>query len=143
MDKDTVKLLKECDSGIKMGVQSIGEVLEFVDSEKLKECLESCKEKHKKLEDEIKEILNASGDEGKEPNPIIRGMSWIKTNAKLVIRESDQTIAELITDGCNMGVKSLHRYLNEYESADEKAKDIAKRLINIEEKLAIDIREFL
>lgn len=70
-------------------------------------------------------------------------MSWIKTNVKLVMDESDETIADLITDGCNMGVKSLNKYLNQYKAADEKTKDIAKRLINIEESLAIDIRKYL
>ena len=54
-------------------------------------------------------------------------MSWIKTNVKLVMDESDETIADLITDGCNMGVKSLNEYLNQYKAADEKTKDIAKR----------------
>ena len=70
-------------------------------------------------------------------------MSWIKTNMKLVMNESDETIADLITDGCNMGIKSLNKYLNQYKAADEKTKDIAKRLINLEEKLAIDIRCYL
>ena len=45
------------------------------------------------------------------------------------MNESDKTIADLMTDGCNMGVKSLNQYLNQYEAADEKKKDIAKRLI--------------
>ena len=54
-----------------------------------------------------------------------------------------KTIASLMTDGCNMGVKSLNKYLNKYKAADEVSKDIAKRLINLEEKLAIDIRQFL
>lgn len=67
----------------------------------------------------------------------------MKTNVKLVMDESDETIADLITDGCNMGVKSLNKYLNQYKAADEKTKDIAKRLINLEEKLAVDIRCFL
>ena len=71
------------------------------------------------------------------------GMSWIKTNVMLMMNESDHTVADLITDGCNMGVKSLNKYLNEYCAADEVSKDIAKRLINLEEKLAIDIRDFL
>ena len=57
--------------------------------------------------------------------------------------DSDHTIADLMTDGCNMGVKSLNMYLNRYKAADERSKDIAKRLINLEEKLAVDIREFL
>ena len=70
-------------------------------------------------------------------------MSWIKTNVKLVMDESDETIADLMTDGCNMGVKSLNKYLNQYKAADEKTKDITKRLIDLEEKLAVDIRQFL
>ena len=57
--------------------------------------------------------------------------------------ESDQTIADLMTDGCNMGVKSLNRYLNQYKAADEVSRDIAKRLIDLEEQLAVDIRKFL
>ena len=87
--------------------------------------------------------LHRFHDEGKEPNPIAQGMSWIKTGAMLTMNESDATIADLITDGCNMGVKSLNRYLNQYEAASEDAKDITKRLIALEEKLAEDIRRFL
>ena len=67
----------------------------------------------------------------------------MKTNMKLGMNESDKTVASLITDGCDMGVKSLNRYLNQYEAAEEKAKDIAKRLIHLEEQLAIDIRGYL
>lgn len=64
-------------------------------------------------------------------------------NVKLVMDESDGAIADLMTDGCNMGVKSLNKYLNQYKAADEKSKHITKRLINLEEKLAVDIRSFL
>ena len=70
-------------------------------------------------------------------------MSWVKTNVQLAINDSDKTIADLITDGCNMGVKSLSRYLNQYKSASEKAKDIAKRLIHLEERLVVDLRTYL
>ena len=48
-----------------------------------------------------------------------------------------------MTDGCNMGVKSLNRYLNQYEAADEVSKDIAKRLINTEQQLTLEIRQYL
>ena len=70
-------------------------------------------------------------------------MSWIKTNMRLVMDESDATIADLMTDGCNMGVKSLNRYLNQYGAADEKSKDITKRLINLEQQLTVDLRSYL
>ena len=143
IEQDTIKLLRECDAGVKMGVSSIDDVLNYVHNENLKHYLTDCKTKHDKLDTEIQNELDRYKDEGKNPNPMAKGMSWMKTNLKLVMNESDHTIADLITDGCNMGVKSLNKYLNQYKAADEKSKDIAKRLINLEERLAIDIRKFL
>lgn len=67
----------------------------------------------------------------------------MKTNVKLAMNESDHVIADLITDGCNMGVKSLSRYLNQYKAADEASKEIAKKLIHMEAQLAVDIRGYL
>lgn len=79
----------------------------------------------------------------KEPNVMAQGMSWIKTNMKLAMNSSDETIAELMTDGCNMGVKSLSRYLNQYKAADDRAKAITKKLINLETDLCSDLRVYL
>ena len=143
IEQDTVKLLRECDAGVKMGISSIGDVLDYIKDDSLKHKLESCKNEHEKLETQIKQSLNRFNDSGKEPNPMAKSMSWVKTNMKLAMDESDATVADLMTDGCNMGVKSLNKYLNQYKAADENSKDIAKRLINLEEKLAVDIRSFL
>ncbi len=143
IEQDTIRLLRECDAGVKMGVASIDDVLGYVHADTLKQRLIKCKDEHEKLNREIQEMLDRYHDEGKDPNPMAKGMSWMKTNMKLVMNESDHTIADLMTDGCNMGVKSLNKYLNQYEAADERSKDIAKRLINLEEQLAIDIRDFL
>lgn len=142
-ENDTVKLLRECDAGVEMGVSSIDDVKDFVRSSALKNLLLSCKEEHEKLEREIRTLLRKYNDEGKDPNPMAKGMSWMKTNMKLVVNESDNTVADLMTDGCNMGVKSLCKYLNQYKAADETSKNIAKRLIKLEERLAEDIREWL
>lgn len=143
IEQDTIKLLRECDAGVKMGVQSIEEVLDTVKSDKLRNYLKDCKAEHDKLNTELQEQLDRFGDEGKDPSPMAQSMSWIKTNVKLTMHQSDHTVADLITDGCNMGVKSLNKYLNQYKAADERSKDICKRLINLEERLAIDIRGYL
>jgi len=140
---DTSELLKECNAGIKMGVSAIEEVIDRVKSEKMRDILSSSKAEHQRLGNETREILNEYDLEGKEPNPMAKGMSWLKTNVMMSMDESDATVADLITDGCNMGVKSLNKYLNQYKAADEKAKDITKKLINMEEKLAVDLREYL
>lgn len=143
VEQDTIRLLRECDAGVKMGISSIEDVLEYVGSEKLKTILTDCKNDHERLNEEIQTLLEKYKDEGKDPNPMAKGMSWMKTNVKLALNDSDSTIADLITDGCNMGVKSLNKYLNEYKAADEVSKDITKKLINLEEELAVDLRDFL
>ena len=143
IEQDTIRLLRECDAGVKMGVSSIDDVLDYVKSDRLKQYLKDCKIAHQKLETEIQENLDRFDDDGKEPNPIAKGMSWMKTNIKLIMHESDHTIADLMTDGCDMGVKSLSKYLNQYKAADETSKDIAKRLIALEESLGKEIRGYL
>ena len=143
INDDTIKLLRECNAGVKMGITSLEEVLDNVHSEELKSILTECKGKHEQLGQETRDMLNDYDDSGKEPDLMAKGMSWLKTNFKLTIDSSDETIADLITDGCNMGVKSLRRYLNEYQAAEERVKDITNRLIVIEENAINDIKKFL
>ena len=143
VEQDTIKLLRECDAGIKMGVASIADVYDSVSSQKMKDCLNACKDEHDSLDKELQEQLGRFRDEGKNPNIMAKSMSWMKTNMKLAMEKSDATVADLMTDGCNMGVKSLNKYLNEYKAADERSKDICKRLINLEERLTHQMREFL
>ena len=143
MEDDTIKLLRECNAGIKMGVSSLDEVLEHVKDEKLKELLEESKSTHEKLGDETHSYLMKFHDEGKEPNPMAKMMSWVKTNFKLGDEESDRVVADLITDGCNMGVKSLYRYLHQYKAADEDVRKLVGKVIEVEEKRIKEMREYL
>ena len=143
VEQDTVRLLRECDAGVKMGVSSIGEVMERIESPEFRRVLTESRRKHDELDRELRQELARGGDQGKAPNPMAKGMSWMKTNAMLMMKPGDQTIADLMTDGCNMGVKSLHKNLNQYQAADENAKEITKKLVNLEQKLAVDLRSFL
>ena len=143
IEQDTIRLLRECDAGVKMGISSIDDVLDKVKSDSLRQYLVECRNDHVRLGEEIEVLLENYHDDGKDPQPIAKGMSWMKTNFKLAVDNSDETISDLMTDGCNMGVKSLNKYLNEYEAASEKTKDICKKLIALEEKLAVDIRDYL
>ena len=143
IEQDTVRLLRECDAGVKMGIASLDDVMNHVRDQKLRDCLAECRNRHEELDDEIQNQLDRCQDDGKDPNPMAKGMSWMKTNIKLGLDNSDQTIADLITDGCNMGVKSLRKYLNQYKAADERSKNTAKKLIDLEEKLVQDMHAYL
>jgi hypothetical protein len=143
IEQDTIRLLRECDAGVKMGVESIEEVVEKIQNEEFRQVLVESRKHHDELDQELQQLLDQYQDEGKEPNPMLKGMSWVKVNAMLLMKPSDETIADLMTDGCDMGVKSLSKYLNQYKAADEASKDIAKRLIALEESLGKEIRGYL
>ena len=89
------------------------------------------------------DIKSTPKEEQKEPDPIAKGMSFIKTNVKMGIDESDKTVANLITDGCNMGIKSLNKYLNQYAMADVISKKITEKLIRLEENLRKELSTYL
>ncbi len=143
IEQDTIRLLRECDSGIKMGVGSLEQVMDYASSEKLKNILTKSKIEHEKIKEEIQAMLERFQDEGKDPNPLITGMSKMKTTIELKMNDSDYKIADIMVDGTNMGVKSLSRYLNQYKAASEEAKYITRKIIKLEEKLSKDLREFL
>ncbi len=140
---DTIKLLKECDAGSKMAVSSLDDVLDHVESQEMLNLLKETKKHHEKLGNDLHEMLNEHHADEKEPSTIAKGMSKMKTNVKMGMDHSDETIADLIVDGCDMGIKSLQRYLNKYPVADESAKDICKRLISIEDALRKDLYQYL
>ncbi len=143
IEEDTIKLLRECDAGIKMGEDSITEIIDDVQNRDLRSELRHCRVEHGVLKKEIHQLLSQYHDEGKDPALMAEGMSWLKTKVHMMADRSDSTIADLMTDGCDMGVKSLSRYLNQYAAADEKSKDIAKRLIRLEESLSEKMRAYL
>lgn len=70
-------------------------------------------------------------------------MSKMKTNMKLDDEGPDSTVAELVTDGCNMGIKSIYRYINQYPAAEDKVKKLAKQVAEAEETLVKDLRAYL
>lgn len=140
---DTICLLKKCDAGTKMAISSIDEVIDYVCDLKFRELLTKSKEQHEKISTELQSLLEKNGSEEKEPSSIAKGMFWLKTNFKISMNESDSTIADLITEGCNMGIKTLNKYQNQYKEADTASSSLCKRLISIEEDLCKGVRCYL
>ncbi len=140
---DSEELLKETDAGCKTAVNSIEAVLDRTDNPALHRLLTEGLKTHQRLGDEIGGMLREHGDEGKEPNPMARGMAQMKIDMKMLIEPTDHTIATLMMDGCNMGIQKLSEYINQYNGADEKVKQMAERLISAEQKFMDELREFL
>lgn len=141
--EQTIKLLQEVNSGTQMAVDAIDEILEKVQDQKLADILSKSKKNHEHLGDETHALLQTYDDPPKDPGMIAKSMSWLKTNTKMLMDESDRTVADLITDGCNMGIKTIYRHMNEYSEAGENVQKLAKELIRLEEDLRKDLGSYL
>ena len=140
---DTTELLMQCDQGVRMGIDAISDMLPKVDDEKLKDLLRKFSDRHNDIKIELDEMLESHGLKSETPNIMAKSMAEMKTDFKMMIKKDDKTAADLMTDGCDMGMKTLTKYLNEYEGAEEKAKDMARRIIKIEEDFEKALREYL
>ena len=143
VSQDTVELLKECDAGCKMAIDSMEQISRYVSDDKLKTIIQKYNDSHFKLEDEIHRLLNSIGEEDKEPNPIAKASSWFQSEVKMMINCDSKQAAHLLTDGCNMGVKQLCEYKNAYKAADEKSVRMCEKLCDLETKMAYELQSFL
>ena len=143
IESDTIKLLRECDAGIKMGTASIRDVEDHIKNEEMKKYLLVSKDEHEKLGREMETLLDKYRDDGKEPNPIAKGMSYMKTNMKLMMEDTDSTIADLMIDGCNMGVQSICGFMNQYSGASKSSMEVAQNLVKTEERFREEMKAFL
>ena len=141
--QDSIYLLRECDAGAKMAMASLDDVKDRTRNTEMQKILLESRQQHELIAEQIHKLLDSIGTGEKDPSPMARGMSAVKTGVKMGLDDSDQTVADLITDGCGMGIKSLHRYLNQYAAAETIARAVFRMLIAVEEQLVCDIKHFL
>ncbi len=143
MKKDTTRLLRECAAGAKMGERSLNLAVAKMKSGELKNTLESASETHAIIGDEARKMLYSARQNEKQPNPISTLMSEGKIKAACAISPKPETIASLMTDGCNMGAKSLTKALAKYPAASPQARFLCQRLITAEDNLRDRLRKYL
>ncbi len=141
--KDTVKLLRDCHLGLQMGVSSLGQVLPKVKSVEFKNLLENGLEEHERLLDETEKLLDLYREPLKDSNPILKGYAHVSTGVKMMVNHEDEKIADILSDGWHMGIKSLSKSLNHCKQAEENAVGLTNRLLRLEEDMASDTRLFL
>ncbi len=142
-NEDSIHLLKECNAGTKMAISSINEVKDKVKDKELGTLLAYFLKEHEVIENKTHKKLALDNDTDKEPNPIAQVMSWAKINAKLLIDPTDKEIAELMIDGCNMGIKSVSRYMNQYPTAVQEVQTLTEDLVKLEQHFMDSLRRYL
>ena len=142
-NSDTVRLLRKCEAGLKMGEASLDGVMKYTEDRGLEARLREGRREHDSLLSEVERALAAEGAPGKDPSPMAKGMSYLQTNVKLAMDSSDGAVAGLVYDGCVMGMKNLHKYRNEYIGASSAAAGLCDRAISLEAGLSEDMKKYL
>ena len=88
-------------------------------------------------------LLEKHGEQEKDPHPAAAAFSRITTDVKLMLHDDSSQIAKLLMDGCNMGIQSIGKFLNEYEEASSESRSLAKKLLHMDEQLMKELKPFL
>ena len=140
---DTVTLLKETESGACMAKDALEQVLEHICDKTLRRAAEASLDAHCRLGDRIHGALADLGEGEKGSGAVARSMSRLKTQWKLSMEEDDRAVAEILSEGCDMGIRTISRVAEKCAGADLRARDLAGELIALEEALSRDARAYL
>ena len=142
-NNDTIELLRACSSSIESGVSCMSELISHAKSSALKKALQNSVTEHKLLGYETSRILSICNEGGKEPSLLEKGITWLKTETTMALDSSDQSVASIVTDGCNMGIKTLNKSVNENPFAESESKALAGKIITDERNLIEYVKSYL
>lgn len=140
---DTCKLLEEVDSGCKMAINSMNRITSYEMDQKLAHMIDSYKYKHMELQKQAAQMLQENGRPEKEPGMMAATMASMTTNVKMFWKDDKNQVAKIMMDGCNMGIQSIAEQINKCKQASKESIGLAKNLIQTEENLMCDLKQFL
>lgn len=146
VNQDTINLLRECSAGVKTAVTAISNVLDQVESRSLERVLSKNRAEHEELGNLTHRLLDQYGKTEEKTSPAKTSPAKTESRTEKLgtaAELSDEKVADLMYDGCSREMKTLYRSLNQYGDAEEKVREIAGRLIYLENGLMLKLRAFL
>ncbi len=140
---DTIDLLKSLDAGCIMAVDSFNQIESYELEKDLHDVLEHYKDKHKKIQQEVSDMLREFDEKDKMPNPISQTMSRITSEFKMLVKGDSTQVAKLMMDGCNMGIQTIGENISKYRGASSEAVHLARKVIKLEEEFMSKMKEYL
>ena len=141
MDTSTYEILKECNSGCRMALNSIEQLAVYLKSQELQDLFCKYKEDYKKMEKESIRLSEGKLQEEKLSEKAAETFAWISAEVKMMLNDDSSKIAEMMIDGANMGIKSITEKLNRYPEAEKESISLAKKFEKTCEKLIQDMKK--
>lgn len=137
------RLLRKACQGTKYATETISIALNYVKGRELREILNRYNKRHEALKKDIIAALGSRG-EGEYAHPSMPAeMAKMHMNISLSISNKDYRIAELMVNGCHMGIKTLWKDKNKCESDCPEAKRLTDELIRIEADMTEELLPYL
>ena len=130
MDTSTYEILKECNSGCRMALNSIEQLAVYLKSQELQDLFCKYKEDYEKMEKESIRLSEGKLQEEKLSEKAAETFAWISAEVKMMLNDDSSKIAEMMIDGANMGIKSITEKLNRYSEAEKESISLAKKFEN-------------
>ena len=143
MREDTIHLLGDCTAKIGLTAKTINGLLPGIKDRSLRQKLQAGLQDRQQLRSRACTLLARYGADERSPGAIARGMSWLRTNARMALNADDTTAALLVAGDCDLGVRSLCKSQNQYCMANADALTLSQDLIQCEERLSAALRPYL
>lgn len=140
---DSVSLLQEVCTGCKYAVSSFGTALDYVKDDDMKRVIKKYDREHQELEKRCQAALKREGAKEKHAKILPEMMPRIGINMRLSMNDSRSHVAELMINGCNMGMKTIAKERNRNKHAAPECVDLANEVISIERSMMADMLKYL
>ncbi|MBQ7872698.1 MAG: hypothetical protein IJ360_01850 [Clostridia bacterium] len=139
------ELLQDIYSNVKMGSESIINLLPKVNDTALKSMMTTQLDTYEKYAKRVRDQLTAQGITPKEPNPISKISSKIGMEMKSLQDSTTSHMAEMMVQGSTMDVTDLLQKVSAYEKLPEckNSVSLAKEIVAFEERNIEKMKDFL
>ena len=141
----TLSLLEAMYKNVRMGADSILDIMPKVANEELRTELTSELERYGEFSKEIETAFLDAGEKVKDEGMLAKLGTKMSVAMNTMVDSTTSHIAEMMIQGGTMGITDATKLLREYEntSCSEEALDLARRIIQYEEETVERLKEFL
>ncbi len=141
----TKQFLDSLYKNVKMGADSIIDLLPKVSDEKMREEMTSELEHYEKFAKDVRNMLFELGESPKEESFMAKAMTKMGITFNTMMDSTSSHIADMLIQGATMGITDTTKLVREYEntSCAEEALKIARDSIKYEEESIERLKKFL
>ena len=141
---DDIEMLSTISKTADMGRESLRQVLEKAEDSGLRHALSTQIKEYEKNYDDAARLLTGYGQSPIHTNPMVKMESQMMVSAKTKLTDNTTSkIAEMVMQGCTMGVTKMTKKLNEYNGTNHEVAALAEQHIKTEQANIDEMKKFL